>query len=163
MLLNGERYTRFSIAIEHMAKTLQKYKNEKLAVFGLRSMHLMFMFQLNQAGKGLTGSELAAICSVDKAFISRVTGELCGAGYVEYKDKNGSRYKNKLVLTDAGRQIMAQVNAMIDDTISAVTRGITDEQFRTFYTVLETIDRNLENLPDDTAADGAGINENPDA
>ena len=153
MLLNGERYVRFCIAVEHMAKTLQRYKNEKLAAFGLRSMHLMFLFQLNQSDEGLTGSELAASCSVDKAFISRVTSELSDMGYVEYKDKMGSRYKNKLVLTEAGRQVMEQINAMIDDTISAVASGITDEQFKIFYSVLGTIDRNLEKLPDDTAAE----------
>lgn len=153
MLLNGERYVRFCIAVEHMAKTLQRYKNEKLAAFGLRSMHLMFLFQLNQSDEGLTGSELAASCSVDKAFISRVTSELSDMGYVEYKDKIGSRYKNKLVLTEAGRQVMEQINAMIDDTISAVASGITDEQFKIFYSVLGTIDRNLEKLPDDTAAE----------
>lgn len=151
--MNGERYVRFCIAVEHMAKTLQRYKNEKLAAFGLRSMHLMFLFQLNQSDEGLTGSELAASCSVDKAFISRVTSELSDMGYVEYKDKIGSRYKNKLVLTEAGRQVMEQINAMIDDTISAVASGITDEQFKIFYSVLGTIDRNLEKLPDDTAAE----------
>ena len=85
--MSGERYVRFCMAVEQMAKTLQKYKNEKLAAFGLRSMHLMFMFQLHQSEDGLTGTELAAICSVDKAFISRVTGELISLGYVEYRNK----------------------------------------------------------------------------
>ena len=154
--MNGERYVRFCMAVEHMAKTLQKYKNEKLAVFGLRSMHLMFLFQLSQAEDGLTGSELAASCSVDKAFISRVTGELSELGYVEYRNKTGSRYKNKLVLTEKGRQVMDRISTIIDDTILAVTGEITAEQLSTFYMVLGTIDRNLENLPDTPAAEQAG-------
>lgn len=151
--MNGERYVRFCIAVEQMAKTLQRYKNEKLAAFGLRSMHLMFLFQLNQAEEGLTVSELAVSCSVDKAFISRVATELSGIGYVEYKNKVGSRYRNKLVLTELGKYVMEQINTVIDDTISAVSSEITDEQFKTFYTVLGTINRNLEALPDDSAAD----------
>lgn len=146
MLGNGERYIRFSIAIEHMAKTLQKYKNEKLNEYGLRSMHLMFLFRLNQAEEGMTGSELAVSCSVDKAFISRVTNELCSAGYVEYKNKGGSRYKNKLVLTQAGKKVMEHINSMIDEAISSATEGITETQLNIFYSVLGTIDKNLESV-----------------
>ncbi len=142
--MSGERYVRFCMAVEHMAKALQKYKNEKLAVFGLRSMHLMFMVQLNQADDGLTGTELAANCSVDKAFISRVTGELSELGYVEYRNKVGTRYKNKLILTEKGRAVMAEVSEMIDSTISAVSSELTAEQFDTFYEVLGTVNRNLE-------------------
>lgn len=144
LVLNGERYVRFCMAVEHMAKTLQKYKNEKLAAFGLRSMHLMFMFQLNQSEEGLTGTELAATCSVDKAFISRVTGELIGLGYVEYRNKQGTKYKNKLILSEKGRDVMIKVSEIIDDTIAAVTGEITEEQFKVFYTVLNAVDASLE-------------------
>jgi len=149
--LEGKRYARFCMAVEHMAKTLQKYKNEKLAAFGLRSMHLMFMFQLNQTEEGLTGTELALNCSVDKAFISRVTGELIELGYIEYRNKTGTKYKNKLILTDKGRDVMEKINTIIDDTITSVTSEITEEQFDIFYTVLGTVDHNLENLPDERA------------
>ncbi len=142
--MSGERYVRFCMAVEQMAKTLQKYKNEKLAAFGLRSMHLMFMFQLHQSEDGLTGTELAAICSVDKAFISRVTGELISLGYVEYRNKVGTKYKNKLILSESGKEVMGKVAKIIDDTITAVTGEITDEQFKTFYTVLYAVNQSLE-------------------
>jgi len=142
--LNGERYVRFCMAVEQMAKTLQKYKNEKLAEFGLRSMHLMFMFQLNQSEEGLTGTELATTCSVDKAFISRVTGELMKLEYVEYRNKVGTRYKNKLILTEKGKEVMEKVNQIIDDSVLAVTHEITEEQFENFYAVLGAVNRRLE-------------------
>ena len=146
--MSGERYVRFCMAVEHMAKTLQKYKNEKLSAFGLRSMHLMFMFQLNQAEDGLTGTELAVNCSVDKAFISRVTGELSELGYIEYRNKTGTKYKNKLILTEKGREVMEKVNEIIDTTIDSVSGELTAEEFNTFYKVLGTINRNLEKLPE---------------
>ena len=142
--MNGERYVKFCMAVEHMEKALQKYKNEKLAAFGLRSMHLMFLFQLSRAKEGLTGTELATNCSVDKAFISRVTTEMSNLAYVEYLDKTGSRYKNKLVLTEKGRKVMEQISTLIDETIADVTAGISAEQFGTFYDVLDTVNRNLE-------------------
>lgn len=150
--MNGERYARYCIAVEHMAKNLQRYKNEKLAAYGLRSMHLMCLFQLSQSEEGYTGTELSAICSVDKAFISRVIGELLKLGYVEYRNKVGTKYKNKLVLSENGQNVMKQVEKVIDDTIAAVTENITDEQLKTFYTVLDTVNRCLEG---DLAACGA--------
>lgn len=142
--MNGERYVRFCMAVEHMAKTLQRYKNEKLAAFGLRSMHLMFLFQLSQTEEGLTGTELASTCSVDKAFISRVTNELMGLGYVEYRNKQGTRYKNKLILTESGKAVMGKVSDIIDESVANVAQEITKEQFDTFYTVLEAVNRRLE-------------------
>lgn len=142
--MNGERYVRFCMAVEHMAKTLQRYKNEKLAAFGLRSMHLMFLFQLSQTEEGLTGTELASTCSVDKAFISRVTNELMGLGYVEYRNKQGTRYKNKLILTESGREVMGKVSDIIDESVANVAQEITKEQFDNFYTVLEAVNRRLE-------------------
>lgn len=146
--MNGERYVKFCMAVEQMAKTLQKYKNEKLAVFGLRSMHLMFMFQLNQAEEGLTGTELAVNCSVDKAFISRVTGELSELGYIEYRNKTGTKYKNKLILTEKGREVMEKVSEIIDTTIAAVSKEITTAEFDIFYKVLGTVNSNLERFSD---------------
>ena len=71
-----DRFVRFSMATESLAKTLQKYKNDCLEPFGLRSMHLMTLWCLWRNGGGLTAGELSRLCSVDKAFVSRVTGEL---------------------------------------------------------------------------------------
>lgn len=142
--MNGERYVRFCIAIEHMAKTLRRYKNEKLSEFGLRGMHLMFLFQLDKEKEGLTVSELAVSCAVDKGFISRATSDLIAKGYVEYKNKVGSRYRNKIILTDLGRHVMDQLNSVIDTTISLVTDEVSAEDFVTFYKVLDSIEKNLE-------------------
>ena len=70
------RYFRFSSATEAVTKSIQKYKNEKLSRFGLKSMHLTFLCCLYKAEDGMTSAELARECGVDKAFISRITHEL---------------------------------------------------------------------------------------
>ena len=56
MLSYDDRFLRFSFAIDQIAKNLQKIKNEKLARFGLRSMHLMCLFQLDKNPDGLTAA-----------------------------------------------------------------------------------------------------------
>lgn len=143
MLSYDDRFLRFSFAIDQIAKNLQKIKNEKLARFGLRSMHLMCLFQLDKNPDGLTGTELARRCQVDKAFVSRVTGDLCGAEYVSYSNRQGSHYNNKFVLTEAGRAVMAQVRIILEDAVEQVTAGISEEQLLQFYQILEQLDSGL--------------------
>jgi len=146
MLSYDDRYLRFSFAIDQIAKNLQKIKNTHMSRFGLRSMHLMCLFQLDKNPEGLTGTELARCCSVDKAFISRVTGDLCSSQYVEYSDKTGTRYNNKYVLTEAGHKVMQEIRNIMEIAVNAVSAGVSEEQLRTFYQVLEQLDHGLSAL-----------------
>ena len=106
-----DRFIRFSHATESVLKAITRYKNDCLARYGLRGMHLMTMVCLSRSGAdGLTPGELARLCGVDKAFVSRTTGELRRLGYLSvdggrpFSLKNGdqvlisrSRYETKLV------------------------------------------------------------------
>jgi len=143
MLSYDDRFLRFSFAIDQIAKNLQKIKNEKLARFGLRSMHLMCLFQLDKHPEGLTGTELAHRCQVDKAFVSRVTGDLCKAEYVSYSNREGTHYNNKFILTEAGQKIMTEVRIILEAAVEQVTAGITEDQLLQFYTILEQLDSGL--------------------
>ena len=143
------RFLRFSAATDTIAKNLQKYKNDKLSRFGLKSMHLMFLCCLDKAEEnGLTPAELAKSCGVDKAFISRVARELCVMGYVGYTDDKNfcPKYKRHLILTENGRKVMSLINKMINEAVHRITDGIPNEKIETFYQVLERLDTNLNRL-----------------
>lgn len=141
MLTYDDRFLRFSFAIDRIAKNLQRIKNEKMARFDLRSMHLMCLFQLDKHPEGLTGAELSRLCQVDKAFVSRVTGELCQAEYISYSD--GPRYKRKLILTETGKTTMHQIRSILEEAVNQITAGITEEQLLQFYSILEKLDTGL--------------------
>ena len=67
-----DRFIRFSHATESVLKAITRYKNDCLARYGLRGMHLMTMVCLSRSGAdGLTPGELARLCGVDKAFLLR--------------------------------------------------------------------------------------------
>ncbi|MGN1409853.1 MAG: MarR family winged helix-turn-helix transcriptional regulator [Eubacteriales bacterium] len=149
------RFLRFSAATDTITKNLQKYKNDKLSRFGLKSMHLMFLCCLDKAQEnGLTPAELAKSCGVDKAFISRVARELCHMGYVGYADEGDScpKYKRHLVLTENGRETMSGINKMIDEAVQRITDGIPDEKIETFYQVLELFEANLNRICTENSA-----------
>ena len=145
---NCEGFLRFSLSTDAILKNIQKYKNEQLSAFGLRSMHLMFLYCLSRSENGMTPGELARSCSVDKAFISRITAELKELGYVD--DITGSanagqecRYKKHISLTEAGQHVMEKINSMIAEAVEKISAGISPEQIETFYSVLSHMDENL--------------------
>ncbi len=142
------RYFRFSSATDSVAKNVQKYKNEKLSGFGLRSMHLTFLCCLYKSESGMTLGELSKECGVDKAFISRVTRELEKLGYIDYSSSHPLelRYKKRLVLTEYGRKIMNKVDRLLDEAVNKITDGIPEEQIDTFYSVLAKFDGRLSEM-----------------
>ena len=148
--VHEDRFIRFSITMDTVLKKIQKYKNDRLVSYGLRSMHLMPMYCLFREADGLTAVELAKKCSVDKAFISRITGDLKDLGYVDYTEQNTTaQYKKHLCLTDEGRKVMANVNDLIGEAVELITHGIPEEEIKIFYNVLFAFDSNLIALTGD--------------
>lgn len=145
--LVNDRFMRFSVAMDTILKKIQKYKNERLSSYGLRSMHLMFMYCLFKDPNGLTPGELAKKCSVDKAFISRITNDLKKMGYVDYSPEEKTvHYKRKLFLTPSGNSIMSSVNEIITESVDRITSGISPEELEVFYSVISKFDNNLISL-----------------
>lgn len=139
-------FIRFSVATDTILKKLQKYKNNQLSEFGLRSMHLMFLYCLAKSDDGMTPGELAQSCSVDKAFISRISHELRSFGYISYssaKNSENMRYKRRLTLTEKGHQIMMDVNSKVANAADIISAGITEDQLETFYAVLSAMEKNM--------------------
>ena len=151
--MKEDRYITFSITIEQIAKNLQKLKNERMAMFGLRSVHVTCLVRLGQDNKGLTGAELAECCEVDKSLISRVIGELEEKGYVYYEvcDK---KYRRKIFLTESGMHVLEEVRSILFDAVDAVRGDASDEDVETFYRVLNYFDRNICALINDPQPDG---------
>ncbi len=152
-----DRFVRFSIATETITKSIQKYKNEQLASFGLKSMHLMSIYCLDKAPSGMTLGELAKACGVDKAFVSRITGDLRTMGYADYhtetEDGRDQHYKKRLALTKQGRQIMVEINDRISHAVEQITHGLSHEQLENFYRVLSCMNQNLDSISGDSPAE----------
>jgi Transcriptional regulators len=140
-----DRFVRFSVATDTLSKTLQKYKNDCLEPFGLRSMHLMTLWCLWRNADGLTAGDLSRLCSVDKAFVSRVTGELGELGYVDRGEERGGRGRI-LTLTARGREIMKKIEGILRYSVERITAGVGREQLDVFYGVLDRFRQNIDTL-----------------
>jgi len=144
---NGnDRFMRFSIAMETISKNVQKYKNEQLSPFGLKSMHLMFLYCLGQSDCGLTATELSKSCGVDKAFISRMATDLRTMGYIGSAEEGSGHYKKRLELTSRGWEIIEDINNRINNAVDKVTTNVSREHLEIFYSVLDQMNGNIHSL-----------------
>ena len=78
----AERFREFSGLVSRAEKALQRVKTENVKDYGLRGVHVSCLLALHERPEGLTATELASVCGVDRAQISRVTAELRGLDLV---------------------------------------------------------------------------------
>lgn len=149
--MNESRYITFSISIEQIAKNLQKLKNDKMASFGLRSVHVTCLVRLGQSKKGMTGADLAETCGVDKSLISRVLFELEEKGYIFYEESD-KKYRRKIFLTESGSIVLSEVQRLLETAVDEVRGDVTDAELECFYRVLNYFDRNICDLIDSGSA-----------
>ena len=155
-----DRFIRFSHATESVLKAITRYKNDCLARYGLRGMHLMTMVCLfRSGGKGLTPGDLSRLCAVDKAFVSRTTGELRRLGYLSV---DGGRYNARVSLSKRGAEVTAEIYRMLNDAVARITDGVSDGEVETFYAVLDRFGKNLNELNEGSLGPDGDPDEIPD-
>ena len=140
----AERFLPFILSIDRISKNIKRIKDKTMEKYNLRSAHVMCLFNLVKSPDGLNSTELAEICGVDKAFVSRVTTELESRGYIERKENSqGSIYKSKFLLTESGIEINKYISTKIAEIMGHVSGDIPAHKLKAFYEVLSIIDDNI--------------------
>ena len=133
----------FNGMICYAVKHMERLKAEGMSEYGLSGTHTLCMRQLFQASEGLTRTELAQSCGVDRAQITRVIGELLAKGFVEERG-GASNYRKKCALTEKGKEVTADINDRVERIIRFVSGSIPPERLAIFYETLGEICDNLE-------------------
>lgn len=139
-----ERFILFSGYIEETYKSIQKVKAKCMDSFGLRSTDTTCIVTLSMHPDGLTATELASLCKVDKAVISRAVKTLLKVGAVEYADSEKKNYRTRLVLTESGKEIADSMSKMAKEAVLSVSDGVAPEQLQEFYKIFGVMNRNLK-------------------
>lgn len=143
----AERFREFSGLVSRAEKALQRVKTENVKDYGLRGVHVSCLLALHERPEGLTATELASVCGVDRAQISRVTAELRGLDLVcEASPGPRRRYRGALELTEEGRAAAAEMAGIVDEKLQRVSGDIPPEELTVFYRVLGAIVERLEKL-----------------
>ena len=150
--MQENRFELFDISVSVICKSIQKIKSEVMQSYGLKSSHVLFMVQLSEREEGLTASELSQAGHMDKAQISRVVSELTDKGFIRRSADSGQKYKYKLMLTEAGKNITNELERLIDNALEYVSGSIPKTDLEVFYRTLFTISDNLCSLTENPQA-----------
>ena len=137
-----ERFETFTVLIHRISRNIRRIKNQEMADYDLRSVHISCLYYLYLAGH-LTASELCERCEEDKASISRALDFLEENGYLARESKSVKRYKSPLMLTDKGREIGQKIAEKIARVLDEISGALTEPERLAFYRSLSTISERL--------------------
>ena len=137
--LEGDRFDKFYSMTYCALKSIQKLKSKHMAHYGLTSAHTMCLRHLNAFPDGLTRTKLAKLCDIDKAQVSRIVSELCSKGYITEPDSENINYRKRLKLTPLGKDTAEQINKIILEIHSFVSKDIPEQELVSFYETLDLI------------------------
>ena len=138
-----ERFQTFTVLIAKISRNIKKIKNQEMAEYGLRSVHVTCLYYL-YAEESLTATELCELCEEDKATISRGLVFLEENGYISCDSKQTKRYTSALVLTEKGMEIGKKITDKINLVLDDICIDLTEEQRVEFYRSLTIISDSLE-------------------
>ncbi len=133
-------FENFVISVLKLYRSVQKIKNFEMREFGLKSVHVMCVYYLNESEKGLTSAELMRLTLEDKAAISRAVGQLKEKGFVKYE----GTYNSEIVLTEEGREIARSILEKAKRAVAAGSAHFTEEERLRFYSSMKEIADNLK-------------------
>lgn len=95
---------------------------------------------------GCAQQVLADATSRERAGITRLLDNLEKEGYVERRPDPNDRRSNLVFLTKKGKSIQQKVVSVLSETVSAITKDISDEDIRRMRETLSQINTNILEL-----------------
>ncbi len=154
-----ERFNRFIQLIDGIHKSVTKIKHSYSPQMGVKSVHLLWLYELMSHPEGLTAAALAAKNNIDRSLISREIEELREGGYVEVGVGGGAKRKNynsRIRLTERGIALAQSISTVALTVQQAADAGVTEEELVAFYNTLEKLNFNLAKVAEQKCADADG-------
>lgn len=148
-----KRFENFTITILKLNKLVQKIKLYEMEEYGLKAIHVMCIYYLDEHRQGLTAGELVKLTLEDKAAISRALRLLREKGYVQY-DTN--RYNAAILLTLKGEQVAAFIRERAEKAVDAAGGSLSEEERSLFYRSISSIAERLKAYYDGLIRSRAG-------
>lgn len=139
------RFERFSFAMFEISRCWHKLAGDEMLRYGLKGPHAIYLVTLAQYPDGITASQLCELCGRDKSDVSRAMSTMVQKGLVVREDAAGT-YRAQLALTDSGLAAARQVCQRAALAVELAGQGFDPDQRQVFYSVLDTITDNLQQL-----------------
>ena len=140
------KYELFSASVSSLYRDIQRIERRETAKYGMKGPHAQCLLAMSRYPEGVTATQLCEICEKDKAAISRTLAELQQGGLVLRTERNGTRYRALLTLTEKGKDAARTVNEKAQIAVELAGAGLDDAQREVFYAVLDVIAGNLHTI-----------------
>lgn len=144
--MSESHFEPFTLTLSSILKSIKKIEATRMSRFGLRSSHVMILYQLSKHPEGLIPADLAESGSVDKALISRSIAELQERSLVYTVPSEGRKYKTPLLLTPSGEKVAEYITEAVRTIQHQVSSDIPSEDLEIFYRTLFTLQTNFIEL-----------------
>ena len=111
-----ERFQTFTVLIAKISRNIKKIKNQEMAEYGLRSVHVTCLYYL-YSSDSMSATELCERCEEDKATISRALDFLRENGFIACDPNPEKKYKSPLCLTETGIAVGKKITDKINEII----------------------------------------------
>lgn len=138
------RYEQFTALISGIDRAIQKIERDEMVKLGYKGAYAQYLAAMKRYPGGLTAAQLCDICDRDKAAVSRAVNELEAHGLIQREA--GAAYRTRLTLTDEGRSVADFVCRKAQLAVDAGGKGLTDDDRRVYFSALEVIARNLDDI-----------------
>lgn len=140
-----DRFATFTVLINRISRNIRKIKNQEMAEYNLKSIHVSCLYYLYIEDK-MTATDLCERCEEDKATISRALDYLETKGYLTCESKSTKRYKSPFILTEEGRDIGKKIADKINGVLDVISTSLTEKERVEFYRSLSIISESLETV-----------------
>lgn len=145
--MEQERFMRFVNLIDGVHKNVQKLRLDNAAEFGMKSVHIFWVYELALHPEGLSATELAAKTNIDRSLISREISALESKGFIHIDKQSGKRtYNSKLTLTDSGKAAAEKIKNLAIKFQNIANNNVSQDELIIFYSVLEKLYNNFEGM-----------------
>jgi MarR family transcriptional regulator for hemolysin len=111
--------------------------------------HYSLLMILSRSNQPLTQQVLGEQLHIDKTSMVRIIDSLVEKGYVERQQSQGDRRCHNILLTQEGIRILPQIERAVKELNEQVMLGMTRNEQEQFHFALNTITKNLQDLPSD--------------
>ena len=139
-----DRFERFSFSIFEISRCWHKIAGDVMGEYGLKGPYAIYLVVMRRFEEGVTAARLCEICARDKADVSRAVSAMEKEGLI-CREGSGT-YRAPLKLTDAGRAVAEHVAELAGRAVNRAGGALSPEHLQQFYSALETITSNLQEL-----------------
>lgn len=142
--MSTDKFTSFIQVFDRILKNIKKLETAYMRSYGLRSVHTSCLLCLGRNPGGLTVTQIANECGIDKALSSRIVKELFLNAYLAFSpDSENKKYNKKYILTEKSKKIIIGLSYAISEHVKDANKNIPKEKLATFYSVLYELEKNI--------------------